>query len=85
MNEFPNGPGLEYIRGVILGQYIQYSQFEEAVIFFKKLDPGSFSSYPVFNSIKNNVKSNSENITLLNQILDSIIKACRLELKMPSR
>jgi len=84
MNEFPNGPGLEYIRGVILGQYIQYSQFEEAVIFFKKLDPGSFSSYPVFNSIKNNVKSNSGNIALLNQILDSIIKACRLELKMPS-
>ena len=83
-NEFPNAAGLEYMRGVILGQYIEQSQFREALTYFEKQEPGAFSSYPVFSSIHKNVNAKSESLDLLDLILGSMIGMFRLELESPT-
>ncbi len=83
-DRFPDGNGLEYMRGVILGQYIEDSQFQEALTFFEKLEPNSFSPYPIFSSIHKNVNSRSESLDLLDLVLSSMIDMFRLELESPS-
>ncbi len=83
-NEFPSATGLEYMRGVILGQYIEGSQFQEALTYFEKQEPDSFSSYPVFSSIHKNINASSDSLELLDLILGSMIDMSRLELETPT-
>jgi len=82
--EFPNSNRMEPMRGTLIGQYIEESKFQEALAFFKKLEPTSFSSYYVFSSIYKNVDSKSEKLDPLEEILKSMIYTYRLDLNSPT-
>ncbi len=85
LDQFPGATGLDYMYGVVLGQYLQQADYQSTFDYFQELDQRVWSTRPVFSAIQNTVKPEQENVGLVQAIVESILEKARNELDNPTK
>ena len=82
--KYPDYSGFNYMRGVIIGEFIKEGSYKQALEYFKVLNDKTWSERPVFSAVNSMKETKNDDLGLVLEIINKSVAVSRQEYDEPS-